>query len=61
VAGDAYLYRALNTEAWMLVITRREVESFTVGDEIVITVVEARSGAIRIGIEAPSVIKVQRK
>jgi carbon storage regulator len=45
----------------MLVITRREGESFTVGDEIVITVVEARSGAIRIGIEAPSVIKVQRK
>jgi carbon storage regulator len=45
----------------MLVITRKEGESFMVGDDIVITVVEAKSGAIRIGIEAPSMIKVQRK
>jgi carbon storage regulator len=45
----------------MLVVTRKEGESFMVGDNIVITVVEARSGAIRIGIEAPSAMKVQRK
>jgi carbon storage regulator len=45
----------------MLVVTRKEGESLTVGDEIVITVVETRPGSVRIGIEAPSEIRVQRK
>ncbi|WP_276943829.1 carbon storage regulator [Ferrimicrobium acidiphilum] len=42
----------------MLVGTRKGGESLTVGDEIVITVVETRPGSVRIGIEAPSEIRV---
>ncbi len=44
----------------MLVITRKEGESLTVGGDIVITVVETRPGSVRIGIEAPSEVTVTR-
>jgi carbon storage regulator len=44
----------------MLVVTRKEGESLTVGDDIVITVVEARPGSVRIGIEAPPEVTVTR-
>ncbi len=44
----------------MLVVTRKEGESLTVGDEIVITVVESKRGSVRIGIEAPSEVTETR-
>lgn len=44
----------------MLVVTRKEGESLMIGDDIVITVVEARPGSVRIGIEAPPVVTVTR-
>ncbi|MHB1733754.1 MAG: carbon storage regulator [Ferrimicrobium acidiphilum] len=44
----------------MLVVTRKVGERIVIGDDIVISVVEARPGSVRIGIEAPSEIRVQR-
>lgn len=37
----------------MLVLTRRVGESIRVGDNIVVTLVQAAPGKVRIGIEAP--------
>ena len=45
----------------MLILTRRLGESIRVGDDIKITVVEIRGGNIRLGIEAPTQIKVHRE
>lgn len=42
----------------MLVVTRKEGESLTVGDDIVITVVETRPGSVRIGIEGTLAFRV---
>ena len=45
----------------MLVISRTLNESFTIGDNIKVTVVGIRGGTIRIGIEAPREIAVVRE
>lgn len=45
----------------MLVLSRKEGESIVIGDEIVVTVLEVRSGQIRIGIDAPRELQVHRK
>lgn len=42
----------------MLVVTRKANESITIGDNIVITVVEARSGSVRIGTVASLAFRV---
>jgi carbon storage regulator len=47
-------------ETLMLVLCRRPVESIRIGDSIVITVVEIRSGRIRLGIEAPDNVRIRR-
>lgn len=44
----------------MLVLTRRPGESIVIGNEVVVTVVEVRSGQVRIGIDAPRHIEVHR-
>lgn len=44
----------------MLVLTRRVGESFTIGDDITVTVLESRDRRMRIGIEAPKEIHVER-
>jgi carbon storage regulator len=44
----------------MLVLTRKPGEAIVIGNEIVITVIEARSGQVRIGIDAPRHIAVHR-
>jgi carbon storage regulator len=44
----------------MLVVTRKVGERIVIGDDIVITVVESKRGSVRIGIEAPCAIRVQR-
>jgi carbon storage regulator len=38
----------------MLVMTRKLAESFTLNDEIKITVIEIRDDGVRIGIEGPN-------
>lgn len=45
----------------MLILTRRVGESIVVGDDIVLTVFEVRGDAVRIGIEAPRSVRVNRK
>jgi carbon storage regulator CsrA len=45
----------------MLVLGRKAEQSFTIGDKIKVTILEARSGGyVRIGIEAPPGVKVLR-
>ena len=44
----------------MLVVTRRIGESIRIGDDIVVTVLDANSGQIRIGIEAPRTVETRR-
>jgi carbon storage regulator len=45
----------------MLVLTRKLGENIRIGDSIKITVLEVRSGQVKIGIEAPPEIKVHRE
>lgn len=44
----------------MLVLTRKQGEQILVGDDIVITVLESRRDGVRIGIDAPRGLKIQR-
>lgn len=45
----------------MLILTRRVGESIVIGNDIVITVFEVRGDAVRIGIQAPRAVQVNRK
>lgn len=45
----------------MLVLTRRAGESVMIGDDVVITVLEARGEVIRLGIQAPRDVQVHRE
>jgi carbon storage regulator len=45
----------------VLILTRRVGESIVVGDDIVLTVFEVRGDAVRIGIDAPRSVRVNRK
>ena len=45
----------------MLVLTRKLGENIRIGDNVKITVLEVRSGQVKIGIEAPPEIKVHRE
>lgn len=44
----------------MLVLSRKVGESLLIGDDIVVTIVEARGDAVRIGIDAPRELRVHR-
>ena len=44
----------------MLVLTRKSNEKIRIGDEIVITVLRTKGKAVRLGIEAPSEMRVLR-
>lgn len=45
----------------MLILTRRVGENIVVGDDIVISVMEVRGDAVRIGIQAPRTVTVHRE
>ena len=45
----------------MLILTRRVGENVIVGDDIVISVIEVRGDAVRIGIQAPRSLPVHRE
>ncbi len=45
----------------MLVLTRKSDESIKLGDDITITVVEIKGNSVRLGIEAPSGLRIYRK
>lgn len=44
----------------MLVLTRKYGQKIMIGDDIVVTVLEARGDAIRVGIQAPAGVSVKR-
>lgn len=45
----------------MLVLTRKIGESLMIGDNIKLTVVGVKSGQVRLGIDAPKEIQIQRE
>ncbi|MBI4682653.1 MAG: carbon storage regulator CsrA [Nitrospirae bacterium] len=45
----------------MLVLTRKSDESINLGDDITITIVEIKGNSVRLGIEAPSGLRIYRK
>jgi carbon storage regulator len=45
----------------MLVLSRRLQESIVIGDNIVVTIVKMDGARVRIGIEAPKAVSVQRR
>src|SRR5262249_13349887 len=55
--------RGLGAEARpiMLVLTRKLGENIRIGDAVKITVLEVRSGQVKLGIEAPPEVKVHRE
>ena len=44
----------------MLVLTRREGETFTLGDDIEIEILDIKHGVVRVGIRAPRSVRVLR-
>jgi carbon storage regulator len=45
----------------LLILTRRAGESVVIADNIIVTVVEVRGEAVRLGIEAPRSVDVHRE
>ena len=45
----------------MLVLTRRSGESVMIGNDVIISVLEARGDVIRLGIQAPRDVQVHRE
>ena len=48
-------------EAFMLVLTRKLGERIVLADSIIVTVVQVRSGTVRLGIEAPAHLPIVRE
>lgn len=44
----------------MLVITRKKGERVLIGDDVVVTILDIRRDGIRVGVEAPRGIRIQR-
>jgi carbon storage regulator len=45
----------------MLILTRKQGESITIGDDIVVTVIGVSGNQIRLGIQAPREVRVLRE
>jgi carbon storage regulator len=45
----------------VLILTRRVGENVVIGDDIVISIVEVRGDAVRLGIQAPRSVSVHRE
>lgn len=44
----------------MLVLTRKQGEKILIGDDIVLTVLDVRGDSIRLGVDAPRGVRIQR-
>ncbi|RLB95571.1 MAG: carbon storage regulator [Deltaproteobacteria bacterium] len=44
----------------MLVLTRKSGEKITIGDDIVVTVLEIKGSQVKLGIEAPNGVSIHR-
>jgi carbon storage regulator len=45
----------------MLILTRRPTETVVIGDNVIITVLDIRGGRVRIGVNAPREVIVNRE
>jgi carbon storage regulator len=45
----------------MLILGRREAESICIDDNVIVTVLRIRGGQVKIGIEAPTGMRVDRR
>ena len=45
----------------MLILTRREGESVLIGDDVTITVLRVKGNQVRLGVNAPKIVAVQRE
>ena len=45
----------------MLILTRRVGESLMIGDEVAITVLRVKGNQVRLGVNAPKTVSVQRE
>jgi len=45
----------------MLIITRKDNEAIVTDDTIVITIIEAKHGSTKVGIEAPKDVSITRR
>ncbi|MEN8189419.1 MAG: carbon storage regulator CsrA [Thermodesulfobacteriota bacterium] len=45
----------------MLVLTRKTGDGIVIGDDVIIKVIEIKSGGIRLGIDAPKDMKIYRQ
>lgn len=45
----------------MLVLSRKDNEQITIGDDIVITIISTGANSVRIGVSAPKSISVRRR
>ena len=55
------LQRETKERISVLILTRRVGETLTIGDNIEVTVLEVRGGQVRIGVNAPRDVVVNRK
>lgn len=44
----------------MLVLTRKPGQTLRIGDDIIIKIIDVRGDGIRVGIEAPQEVRIQR-
>jgi len=44
----------------MLVLTRKESETLVIGNDIKLTILSVKGGQVRVGIEAPKSVSIQR-
>ena len=70
--ADVSVYRSRLVAAWtlspilakesvMLILSRKEQETLVIGDDVFLTIVEIRAGQVRIAIDAPRSVAVNRK
>ncbi len=45
----------------MLIITRKAGERITIGDDVVVTIIEVKGSLVKVGIEAPKSVSVHRQ
>ena len=55
------MQREIKERISVLILTRRVGETLTIGDNIEVTVLEVRGGQVRIGVNAPRDVVVNRK
>jgi len=55
------LQREIKERISVLILTRKVGETLTIGDNIEVTVLEVRGGQVRIGVNAPRDVVVNRK